>query len=263
MSTEKINILIVEDESIVALDLSAGLEKDGYNVVGIADNAEEARQLFTEHKVDILLMDINIIGDKDGIDTATELLRLKMVPVIFLTAFTDPVTVGRVKHIHAAAFLTKPYNVTNVRIAIELALNNFATTRSAQPAGKVIPLEKNAERPVPDTSDKETVLQMNDYIFVKNNYVFVKIRLADLLYIEADNNYINVITQEKKFVLRLSLSQLLEKINYKPLVRIHRSYAVNINAIQSFNDQEVQISKTELPIGRNYKEEFLRNFDFK
>jgi DNA-binding LytR/AlgR family response regulator len=262
MSSEKINILIVEDESIVALDLSTGLEKDGYNVVGIADNAAAARQLFTEHKVDILLMDIHIIGDKDGIDTATELLQLKMVPVIFLTAFTDPVTVGRVKHIHAAAFLTKPYNVTNVRIAIELALNNFAT-RATPPAGKVVSLDKNTERPVPDTSDKETVLQMNDYIFVKNNYVFVKIKLTDLLYIEADNNYINVVTQEKKLVLRLSLSQLLEKVNYKPLVRIHRSYAVNIDAIQSFNDQEVQINKTELPIGRNYKEEFLRNFDFK
>ena len=171
--------------------------------------------------------------------------------------------IERVKNIQAAAFLTKPYHVTNVRIAIELAINNFAMARRQGAAGKVIPLEKNAERPVPDTADKETVLQMNDYIFVKNNYVFVKIKLPDLLYIEADNNYVNVITQEKKFVLRLSLSQLLEKINYKPLVRIHRSYAVNINAIQSFNDQEVQINKAELPIGRNYKEEFLKNFDFR
>ena len=261
MSTEPINVLIVEDESIVALDLSAGLERDGYNVVGIADHAEEALQLFTENPVDILLMDINILGKKDGIDTATELLQKKMVPVIFLTAFTDPATVDRVKHIQAAAFLTKPYSITNVRIAIELALNNLAMTRQAD-TGKVIPLEKT-ERPVPDTTDKETVLQMNDYIFVKNNYVFVKIRLADLLYLEADNNYVNVITLEKKFVLRLSLSQLLEKIDYKPLVRIHRSYAVNIDAIQSFNDQEVLVGKTELPIGRNYKEDFLRYFNFK
>jgi DNA-binding LytR/AlgR family response regulator len=263
MATEKINILIVEDESIVALDLAAGLENDGYHIAGIADNAAEAKELFSNNKVDILLMDVNIIGDKDGIDTAIELLQQRTVPVIFLTAFTDPVTVNRVKHIQAAAFLTKPYSVTNVRIAIELAINNFAMARHQEASGKVISMEKNAERPVPDTSDKETVLQMNDYIFVKNNYVFVKIKLPDLLYIEADNNYVNVITQEKKFVLRLSLSQLLEKINYKPLVRIHRSYAVNINAIQSFNDQEVQINKTELPIGRNYKEEFLRNFDFR
>lgn len=263
MANEKINILIVEDESIVALDLAAGLEHDGYQIAGIADNAAEAKELFINHKIDILLMDVNIIGDKDGIDTATELLQIRAVPVIFLTAFTDPVTVSRVKHIQAAAFLTKPYNVTNVRIAIELAINNFAMTRSQGSAGKVVPLEKNAGKPVPDTGDKETILQMNDYIFLKNNYVFVKIRLPDLLYIEADNNYVNVITVDKKIVLRLSLSQLLEKINYKPLVRIHRSYAVNLNAIQSFNDQEVQISKAELPIGRNYKEEFLRNFDFR
>lgn len=263
MPTEKINILIVEDESIVAMDLAAGLEHDGYHVAGIADNATEARELFTTHKIDILLMDVNIIGDKDGIDTAIELLQHKTVPVIFLTAFTDPVTVNRVKDIQAAAFLTKPYNVTNVRIAIELAINNFAMARTQEPTGKIIPLQKNTEKPVPDTADKETVLQMNDYIFVKNNYVFVKIKLPDLLYIEADNNYVNVITQDKKLVLRLSLSQLLEKIDYQPLVRIHRSYAVNINAIQSFNDQEVQIHKTALPIGRNYKEEFLRNFDFR
>lgn len=263
MPTEKINILIVEDESIVALDLAAGLEQDGYEVVGIADNAEEAKELYTTSKVDILLMDVNIIGDKDGIDTAIELLKHKTVPVIFLTAYTDPTTVNRVKHLQAAAFLTKPYNITNVRIAIDLAISNFATASSPQPTGRIIPIEQNRERTLPESTDKETVLQMNEYIFVRNNYVFVKIRLADLLYIEADNNYINVITAEKKFVLRLSLSQLLEKVNYKPLVRIHRSYAVNINAIQSFNDQEVQIQKTELPIGRNYKEEFLKNFDFR
>ncbi|MDF2187469.1 response regulator [Paraflavitalea sp. CAU 1676] len=263
MPTEKINILIVEDESIVALDLAAGLEKDGYQVVGIADNSEEAKELYNSNKVDILLMDVNIIGDKDGIDTAIELLQYRTVPVIFLTAYTDAATVNRVKHLQAAAFLTKPYNITNVRIAIELAISNFALTASQPSPGKVIPIEQSTERAVPESTEKETVLQMNEYIFVKNNYVFVKIRLADLLYIEADNNYINVITAEKKFVLRLSLSQLLDKINYKPLVRIHRSYAVNIHAIQSFNDQEVQINKTELPIGRNYKEEFLRNFNFR
>ncbi len=84
-----------------------------------------------------------------------------------------------------------------MRIAIELAINNFAMARRQESAGKVVPWKKMPERPVPDTADKETVLQMNDYIFVKNNYVFVKIKLPDLLYIEADNNYVNVMTQEK------------------------------------------------------------------
>jgi DNA-binding LytR/AlgR family response regulator len=83
------------------------------------------------------------------------------------------------------------------------------------------------------------------------------------LYIEADNNYTSIITTDKKFLLRLSLNQLLDKINYKALVRVHRSYAVNINAIQSFNEQEVEINQQHLPIGRNYKEEFLKHFDFR
>ncbi len=261
MPAEKINILIVEDESIVALDLANGLERDGYNITGIADNAEEAQQLFNNNEVDIVLMDVNIIGDKDGIDTAIEILKQKAVPIIYLTAFTDTATIDRIKQTHPAAFLSKPYNLTNVRIAIDLAVNNFAVSREQQ-TGKIIQLDKNNERNV-SSPERELILRMNDHIFVKSNYAFVKLKLCELLYVEADNNYISIVSAEKKFLLRLSLNQLLDKINYKSLVRIHRSYAVNINAIQSFNEQEVEINQQHLPIGRNYKEEFLKHFDFR
>ncbi len=261
MPQEKINILIVEDESIVAMNLSMGLENDGYNVVGIADNAVDAQQLFTENEVDIILMDINIMGDKDGIQTAAELLQQKQLPVIYLTALTDVETVNRVKGTHPAAFLTKPYDINNVRIAIELALNNFAIARSLQPV-KMVSLEKNTV-PAETSADKEALLQMNDFIFVKNNYRFVKMKLTDILYAEADNNYINLVTAEAKTTLRLSLNQFMEKIHYASLLRIHRSFAVNMDAITSFSDQQVMIDKYELPIGRNYREDFLKHFHFR
>jgi DNA-binding LytR/AlgR family response regulator len=262
MAAEKVNILIVEDESIVALDLASGLEHDGYNIAGVADNAEEALQLFNENEIDIILMDVNIIGEKDGIDAATEILKQKAVPIIYLTAFTDAATIDRIKQTHPAAFLSKPYSLTNVRIAIDLAVNNFAVSRDQQPTGKIIPLDKDSNRNAV-APEREMILRMNDHIFVKHNYAFIKLKLEDLLYIEAENNYSSIITADKKFLLRLSLSQLLEKINYKALVRIHRSYAVNINAIQSFNEQEVGINQQHLPIGRNYKEAFLKQFDFR
>ena len=262
MPAEKVNILIVEDESIVALDLASGLEHDGYNIVGIADNAEEAQQLFNDNEVDIILMDVNIIGDKDGIDTAIEILKQKAVPIIYLTAFTDAATIERIKKTHPAAFLSKPYSLTNVRIAIDLAINNFAVSHEQQPTGKIIPLDKESSRTT-GTPEKEMILRMHDHIFVKHNYAFVKLKLDELLYIEAENNYTSIVTAEKKFLLRLSLNQLLEKINYKPLVRIHRSFAVNINTIQSFNEQEVEINQQHLPIGRNYKEDFIKQFDFR
>lgn len=262
MSAEKVNILIVEDESIVALDLASGLEHDGYNIAGIADNAEEAQQLFSDNEVDIVLMDVNIIGEKDGIDTAIEILKQKAVPIIYLTAFTDATTIERIKQTHPAAFLSKPYSLTNVRIAIDLAVNNFAVSREQQSTGKIIPLDKDGSRST-GSPEKEMILRMHDHIFVKHNYAFVKLKLSELQYIEADNNYTSIVTADKKFLLRLSLNQLLEKINYKALVRIHRSYAVNINAIQSFNEQEVEVNQQHLPIGRNYKEEFMKQFDFR
>jgi DNA-binding LytR/AlgR family response regulator len=261
MAAEKVNVLIVEDESIVALDLANGLEKDGYHIAGIADNAQEAQQIFSEYEIDIVLMDVNIIGDKDGIDTAVEILKQKAVPIIYLTAYTDQATINRIKHTHPAAFLSKPYNLTNVRIAIDLAVNNFAIARQQEP-GKIIPLDKSTPRSA-TSPEREMILRMDDHIFVKHNYAFVKLKFSDLLYIEAENNYSSLVTAEKKFLLRLSLSQLLDKINYKSLVRIHRSFAVNINAIQSFTEQEVEINQQHLPIGRNYKEDFMKNFDFR
>ena len=262
MASERVNILVVEDESIVAMDLAAGLERDGYNVVGTADSAEEAIEIFRQYDVDIVLMDINIMGDKDGIDTAIELSAIKEVPIIYLTAFSDPATVERVKNTHPAAFLTKPYSVNNVRIAVELALNNFAVARSKVNATKVIPLSVDAKPEAGGSPEKEQILQLNEWIFVKHNYHFTKLKLADLLYLEADNNYVNIVTTDKKIALRLSLAQALEKLKYKELARIHRSFAVNMNAIQSFNEQIVVINKMELPIGRNYRDEFLRQFNF-
>ena len=261
-ASEKVNVLIVEDESIVALDLSTGLQHDGYHIVGIADNADDALELFENNDVDIVLMDINIIGNKDGVETVTELMRIKEIPVIYLTAFTDAPTIERVKKTHPAAFLTKPYNINNVRIAIDLALNNFAIMKEQQGKAKVISIEE-ATVPKELRADKETILQMNDCIFVKQNYQFIKIKLPEILYAESDNNYTNIHTSDKKISLRISLNQLLEKIVFSKLVRIHRSYAVNLQAIQSFTEQDVVVGKQELPIGRNYKDSFLKHFDFR
>lgn len=257
---EPTRVMIIEDEALVALDLAKGLEKDGYFVVGTADNGKEAIELFRTTPVDILLVDVNIVGDLDGISTAAMLMELRQVPLIYLTAFTDPGTLERAKATQPSAYLSKPYTLTNVRIAIEMAMHNFAVARQGTPPGKVIPLEKS---PAADATDKETILRLNDYIFVKHQYAFVKIRLTDILYVEAENNYVQLITPERKFLLRQSMAQLLEKIDYTAMARIHRSYAVNIDAIQSFNEQEVTVAKTSLPIGRTYREEFLKRFHFR
>jgi len=261
MATEKIHILIVEDESIVALDLATALNQDGYVVIGIADHAEEAIHMFTQHTVDIVLMDIQLAGSKDGIDTVVDLMKIRQTPVIYLTAFIDNPTIERVKHTYPSAFLAKPYQVSNVRIAIELALNSFALLKTRREEGGVVP----SNVLLPATSGeagptREPILQMGDCVFIKYNYQFVKVRLADILFVQADGNHISLHTSDKKFVLRLSLSQLFDRLLFDRLIRIHRSYAVNIDAIQSFTERTVLTLKGELPISRNYKEDFLKCF---
>jgi DNA-binding LytR/AlgR family response regulator len=202
--------------------------------------------------VDIVLMDINLAGEKDGIETVADLMKIRQTPVIYLSAFTDNATVDRVKHTHPAAFLVKPYQISNVRISVELALNNFAV-RPATPA--IPPAEPDLTR--------EPILQMGDFVFIKNNYQFVKVPLVDILFAQANRNHISLYTNDRKFVLRLSLGQLFDRVLFDRLIRIHRSYAVNIDAIKSFNEQTVVTGKGELPIGRNYKEEFLKRLDFR
>ena len=79
--------------------------------------------------------------------------------------------------------------------------------------------------------------------------------LQDLLYLEASDVYTTLVTAHRKFVLRLALSGVLERIRQVELVRIHRSYAVNIHQMNAFSDTEVTVGKQLLPIGRSYKRE--------
>jgi DNA-binding LytR/AlgR family response regulator len=251
---DKVKIMIVEDETIVALDLSMRLQKEGYEVVGIASNSDEAMELYTEHKPDLVLMDINIKGKKDGIETARELKKIQDVPLIFLTAFSQNEYVTRAKAVNPSAYLVKPFNNDSLHTSIQIAIHNFA-----------VPGKPTDPRPtVSDKEDtsKETLLFFNNYFFVKHNYRFNKFSLDELLFAESDNNYIKLVTTNKKIALRVSLQYIADKFNHPALVRVHRGFIVNIRNIDSFNEEEIIIGPHQIPIGRNYKDDFLKSFRY-
>jgi two-component system, response regulator PdtaR len=247
-------ILIIEDEFILASELAETLESEGYEVVLTADNGQEAVDFYQENEVDLVLCDININGDWDGIETVTKLIAIKQVPIIYLTAFTDKDTLERAKATFPAAYIPKPYHITNLRMAIELAISNFAV--KIQPL-KILIDEK------PENPQKEMFLQVNDDIFIKQNYQFVKFSLNEILYLEADNIYTNIITSQKKYVIRQSIGNVHERLPMKNLIRVHRSFVVNINKIDSFNEYEVMVQGHAIPISRTYKDEFMKHFMFR
>ncbi|MBC7944934.1 MAG: EAL domain-containing protein [Burkholderiales bacterium] len=115
-------ILVVEDEAIVALDLEQQLLEMGYEVCGSADNDADAIALARQHRPDLVLMDIVIKGDMDGVETARHIGHGLQIPVVFLTAYSDARTVERAASTAPHGYLTKPFEPKALRAAIEVAL---------------------------------------------------------------------------------------------------------------------------------------------
>ncbi|HUP12776.1 MAG TPA: response regulator [Niastella sp.] len=251
---DQVKIMIVEDETIVALDLSMRLQKEGYEVVGIAASSDDAMALFIEQKPDLVLMDINIKGKKDGIETAAALKKIQEVPLIFLSAFSQSEYVNRAKAVNPSAYLVKPFNNDSLHTSIQIAIHNFAVP------GK--PTDPPPATAAKEDNGKETLLFFNNYFFVKHSYRFNKFSIDDLLYAESDNNYIKLVTTNKKIALRVSLQYLADKFNHPALVRVHRGFIVNIKNIDSFNEEEITIGQHQIPIGRHYKDDFLKSFKY-
>jgi DNA-binding NtrC family response regulator len=115
-------ILIVEDEGMVATDLRQRLTNMGFTVTGVADNGEEAIQLAVKDRPDLVLMDIILNGEMDGITAADNIKRQLGIPVIYLTAISDHETVRRAQATEPWCFILKPFYERELAVNIEIAL---------------------------------------------------------------------------------------------------------------------------------------------
>src|SRR5512140_1293632 len=116
------SILVVEDENIVAKDIMTRLKNLGYGVVGSAASGEDALRLALDTRPDLVLMDIMLKGDMDGIEAAHHILDRLDIPVVYLTAYADEKTLQRAKVTEAFGYLLKPFEERELHITIEMAL---------------------------------------------------------------------------------------------------------------------------------------------
>jgi DNA-binding response OmpR family regulator len=130
MELKDLKILIVEDESIVALDIQSALDKVGVEVVLITSNYDEALKGVEEYSPDLVLMDINLHDSKDGIETAKAIQTIKELPVIFLTAFNDDKTISRAIELNPVGYLNKPFKREDLKSLIHIAF--FKINQSKQ-----------------------------------------------------------------------------------------------------------------------------------
>lgn len=118
-------VIIVEDEKIVALDLKRRIEQLGHSVIAAYQNGEELLRRLDEMFPDIIMMDINLNGKLDGIETAEIINKRRDIPIIFLTAFSDDVTVNRAKESMPYGYLLKPFDFKDLRINLEIAYTKW------------------------------------------------------------------------------------------------------------------------------------------
>lgn len=118
-------VLLIEDEFIIAKDIKLLLEKENNTTVQIARNYEEAQLRYRANDFDVILCDINLNEEKDGIDIITEFKKTKTLPVVFLTAYDSPDIVNRAKKTMPFAYLLKPFNELQLKVTIDLAYLNY------------------------------------------------------------------------------------------------------------------------------------------
>lgn len=233
-------ILIVEDEPLIADDLSEILEDLGYDVVGIAESFEEVLEILEKNiTFDIVLQDIQIIGDADGIEVATYLKEKTNAHIIFLTSFSDDVTIKRIRAVNPAGYIVKPYKKQDIKTTLAL-LNNPTNTSPAQQSN-------NGDQ--------------NQYILVKDTHEYVKLDVEKIFFLEAADNYCKVITDDKKFLLSLTLKAALTKLPENTFKRCHRSFAININKIDRVGPTYIVINGKEIPFNEVFKKELSTYFN--
>jgi len=238
-----IKILVVEDEMLIGAKISMLLTNMGYEVTGILPRGEDALVHVEENKPDIVILDINLKGKIDGIETAA-ILQQKNIPVIYLTANSDDATFNRAKLTKPTAFISKPFKQLDLQRAIELTIIHLA---EADPFA-LEPMEVREEQP----------FILVDRIFVRYTGRMIKIMLMDILYMEADRNYSRIFTREKEFVLSVTLKYIEEKLRIPFFMRIHRSYLVNMMHINQVLDSDVMIGDKAIPLGTGMREKLMQ-----
>jgi len=214
---DNVNILIIEDTVAESDALIKVLKANDYNVVAIAKTYKEALQVFYSPavKIDIVIIDIFLNGIPDGITFAETINIIPGAtrPFVFLTSSTDRQIFERAKLTQPFSYLIKPFNEFEILYAIEMAVEKF-----------------HAQNDVFLSGEEDTVIS-SEYLFIKKGKGLKKVQITEIIYIEVEEKYCNIITEKEKFVILISLVKILELLDSSKFCRTHRNFIVNTEKI--------------------------------
>ena len=247
----KINVLVVEDESIVSKDIQHSLKKLGYNVVGASATGEKAIELANSEHPDIVLMDIMLKGEMNGIEAAERIKKDLSIPIIFLTAYADELTLSKAKVTQPYGYILKPFKEIDLHTTIEMAIYKH---------GKEQEVVKERDLLYSIIENKE---ESKDHIFVKSNSKLVKLKTTDVFYIEALKDYVVIHTNDKRYTIHSTMKDIEQKMGKEEFLRVHRSYIVRLDKIATIEQPNLTLENVEklIPIGGSYKDALTKKIN--
>lgn len=225
--TRSLAILLVEDMAITAIDIQETLERAGHTVTAIARNFQEAVVAVQHQTPDLAIVDIVLEGSSvDGITTARELLKLHWMPIIYLTAQSEPRVFEQAKDTLPAAFLLKPFRHNELAFQVELAY-----------------LNQTDNRQVSSVADSESL-----YLPVKKGYE--KIAKSQVLYLMAEGAYVKVfvVGEDKPLLFTMNLGHLAQYFPMTAFHRLSRSLLINLEYVARVERTQLFMQDQPVPL---------------
>ncbi|UFH54309.1 response regulator [Spirosoma sp. KNUC1025] len=230
-----LRILIIEDDPFMATDIEENLIQAGYTICGKANSYETAIKMMQQSQPDIVLADITLSGPIDGITTVKELMRIKWVPVIYLTGNSEIETFNRAKSTFPAAFLHKPFRVRELSAQIDLAMHNFyAGNISGSP-------------------------ELPDHTFLPTGNGYMRVIKSEIQFVKADRNNCELYLTGSGFqriypgktyhaiVIALNLGKLLPYLSGS-FYQLSRSLVINLEYIDRIESNRLYVGPHEIAI---------------
>lgn len=218
---KSLNIYIVEDEPLIVSTIEVALRKQGFYAVGDAEDYHTALREIELLKPDLTLIDIQLSGNKDGVDLATELDKRKQ-PYLFLSSQTDPNTIQRVKQTQPLGYIVKPFTENGLRTNIELAWHTYLDSKQ-------------------------------HFLTIKHEGRLHRINQKTISYLKAYDNYCYVVTKTETYLVPHTLKHIFEQLNTDYFIKVHRSYVANINQILSVDKNTIALEDHTIPVSASQK----------
>ncbi|QCR21818.1 LytTR family DNA-binding domain-containing protein [Pontibacter sp. SGAir0037] len=235
-----IRCLAVDDEPLALDIIESYISKLPFlQLVKTCASATEAMQVLQEEKVDLMFLDIEM-PELTGIQLLNIMKNQPLI--IFTTAYPDYALEGFNQD--AVDYLLKPIPFDRFVKAVNKAQERLQ--RSAKPALEPVPVPAAAPA------------HEHEFMFVKADYKTIRVDFKDVLWIEGLKDYIIIQTTDQKIITLLSMNKMMEKLPESRFLRVHRSFIVALQKIDSIEKSRIRIGKKEIPIGEVYKDQFVK-----